>query len=80
MTPALYALATVVDSLTASSHAAAGHAGMTHSVGPLSVAAAVFPYLAVGALYLRRAVLRRRYRLEALREDAAAAAPAATRG
>ncbi|MBW3661122.1 MAG: hypothetical protein KY397_05760 [Gemmatimonadetes bacterium] len=52
----------IVDSVAHSAHAASGHAGMQHSMGPYSVAAAVFPYLAVGFLYVKRAILRRRYR------------------
>ena len=48
-------------------HAAAAstHAGMGHSMGRWSVAAGVFPYVAIGFLYLKRAILKRRYRREA---------------
>lgn len=49
-----------------------GHAGH-HSIGPYSLAAAIFPYLALGYIWTKRAILRRRYRAqeEAMaREDA----------
>ncbi len=52
----------IIDSVAHTAHAASGQAGMHHSMGPYSLAAAVFPYLAVGFLYAKRAILRRRYR------------------
>lgn len=53
----------LADSVAQSAHAASQHGGMKHSMGPYSVAAAAFPYLAVGFLYIKRAILRRRYHL-----------------
>ena len=41
-----------------------GHAGH-HSIGPYSLAAAIFPYLALGYIWTKRAILRRRYRAQA---------------
>ncbi|MGH7557686.1 MAG: alginate export family protein [Gemmatimonadota bacterium] len=55
----------LVASVTQPAHAASAHGGMHHSMGPYSVAASVFPYVSVGFLYIKRAILRRRYRREA---------------
>lgn len=56
-------LVQIVEGAARSAHGASGHAG--HSMGPWSLAAAVFPYLAVGFLYVKRAILKRRYRRQA---------------
>lgn len=43
----------------------AQHGGHAHSMGPYSLAAAVFPYVSLGFIYAKRAILRARYRREA---------------
>jgi len=54
----------LVDSVAHSAHAASGHAG--HAMGPWSLTAALFPYVAVGFLYGKRWILKRRYRQQAM--------------
>ncbi len=38
---------------------------MHHTIGPYSLAAAIFPYLALGFIWTKRAIFRRRYRRQA---------------
>lgn len=55
-------LAQIGESVAHAASDASAHAAMQHSMGPWSVAAAIFPYVAVAFIYIKRAILVRRYR------------------
>jgi hypothetical protein len=67
-------LTQLAESVAQTAHAASSHAGMNHSIGPYTVAAAAFPFVAAAFLYIKAAMLRRRCRREALVSTKAAAA------
>lgn len=55
-------LTQIAESVAHGASEASAHAAMQHSLGPWSVAAAIFPYVAVAFIYIKRAILVRRYR------------------